>query len=175
MDEIRFVYVTMDGGHNTALREAARLLHRDYGISMHLGLYSMATLKTDDDWQRLEQDVNQADFVFGGMIFGEEHVRPMQRILSQATAPICFITSNPALIYCTRMGKLDLKPADEDEEPGLVKRWMQKLRPKKKGGKSEGYRQTALIRNLTKLMKYVPGKVRDLHTFISAQDRKSVV
>lgn len=166
MSDIRFVYITMDGGHNSALREAAQILKKNHGISMHLSLHSMSSLRTDEDWARLEKDALQADFIFGGMIFGEEHVRPMERILDASSAPKCIITSNPALIYKTNIGRLDLKPADEDEEPGLVKRWMQKLRPKKKG-KQEGYRQTAFIKNMTKLMKYVPGMMRDLHTFIS--------
>jgi magnesium chelatase subunit H len=102
------------------------------------------------------------------MIFGEEHVRPLQEILASLETPTCFITSNPALIYSTRLGKFVLSQPT-DEEPGLIKRWMQKLRPKK-SGKDEGHRQTALLKNLTRLMKYVPGKVRGLHTFISMHD-----
>jgi len=169
METVRFVYVTMDGGHNAALREAARILHERHGVKMQLSLHSAAGLRSDADWQRLEDAAREADFIFGCMIFGEEYVRPMQRILEQTEAPTCFITSNPALIYMTRLGKLSLKQPDEDEKPGLMSRWMQKLRPKKKGT-SEGHRQTALIKNLTKLMKYVPGKVRDLHTFIAMHD-----
>lgn len=169
---VNFVYVTMDGGQDAALREAARLLKAEYDINMALSLYSLPTLRQPEDWKRIEKDINRADFVFGAMIFGEEHVRPLQKILQGSDTPTCFITSNPALIYCNRMGKLDMSSFaqnDEQEEPGLFKRWMQKLRPKK-DGKSEGYRQTTLIKNLTKLMKYVPGKVRDLHTFIAAHD-----
>ncbi|MFP4322429.1 MAG: cobaltochelatase subunit CobN, partial [Anaerolineales bacterium] len=169
----KFVYITMDGGHNAALREAARILHRNHDTEMSLALYSTTGLWDEAKWARLERDVNEADFVFGCMIFGEEYVRPMQRILGETDTPTCVITSNPAIIYCTHVGKLNMakfnKSNDDDEEPGLVKRWMSKLRPKK-DGKKEGYRQTALIRNLTKLMKYVPGQVRDLHTFIAMHD-----
>ncbi len=171
MTPLRFVYMTMDGGHNAALREAARNMQRDYNITMHLSLFSVNTMRTDDDWQRVDHAVREADFIFGCMIFGEEYVRPLEKILATATAPVLFITSNPALIYHTRIGKLDMAPPEEDEEPGLIKRWMQKLRPKKKGdGKGEGHRQTALIKNLTRFMKYIPGMMRDLHTFISAHD-----
>ncbi|PJF24794.1 MAG: magnesium chelatase subunit H, partial [Phototrophicales bacterium] len=167
--DLHFVYVTMDGGHNSALREAAGYLKRDYDINMHLALYSMPHLRDESDWARLERDIHAADFIYGCMIFGEEHVRPMERILDSVQTPTCFITSNPALIYRTRLGKLSLKPAPEGEEQGMFKRWMQRLRPKK-SGKAEGHRQTQFIKNLTKYMKYMPGMMRDLHTFIAMHD-----
>lgn len=168
MKEVRFVYITMDGLHNTALREAATLLHQQHGVKMSLGLYQTSAMRSPEDWARLERDVRQANFIFGCMIFGEEHVRPLQTLLQSVETPTCMITSNPALIYCTRLNKFVLAQP-KDEEPGLISRWMQKLRPKK-NGRSEGHRQTALLKNLTKLMKYVPGKVRDLHTFIAMHD-----
>jgi magnesium chelatase subunit H len=167
--DLHFVYVTMDGGHNSALREAAGCLKRDYDINMHLALHSMSHLRDQTDWERLENDIRAADFIYGCMIFGEEHVRPLERILDSVQTPTCFITSNPALIYRTRLGKLSLKPAPEGEEQGMFKRWMQRLRPKK-SGRAEGHRQTAFIKNLTKYMKYMPGMMRDLHTFIAMHD-----
>jgi magnesium chelatase subunit H len=172
--ELHFVYITMDGGHNSALHQAARLLHENHGVRMRVSPYSTTGKWDTADWERLERDINSADFVFGCMIFGEDFVRPMVKILETSDTPRVFITSNPAVIYCSKMGKLDMssfaRNKDEDEkEPGLFKRWMQKLRPKK-DGKKEGYRQTALTKNITKLMKYIPGKLRDLHTFIAMHD-----
>ncbi len=166
---VKMLYVTMDGGHNAALREAVRQIEQTHGISIQLALHTAPALRDPAMWQKLEQDAMQADFIFGCMIFGEEFVRPMQDILAKTNAPICFITSNPALIYMTRLGKFVLAPKNEDKEPGLVSKWMQKLRPKS-NGRSEGHRQTSMITNLTKLMKYVPGKVRDLHTFIACHE-----
>ncbi len=168
MDDLRFVYITMDGLHNTALREAANIFQQRHNINLRLGLHTTAAMRDETAWERLENDIKQADFIFGCMVFGEENVRPMQRMLQEIDTPTCFITSNPALIHCTRLGKLSLAPKKE-EETGFMSRWMQKLRPKKQG-RSEGHRQTALLKNLTKLMKYVPGKVRDLHTFIAMHD-----
>jgi magnesium chelatase subunit H len=185
-EHLNFVYVTMDGGHNSALHQAARLMQERHGIRVKLALHSMASLRDDAAWQKLASDVDQADFVFGCMIFGEDHVRPLEAILKQTETPKLFITSNPALIYKTHIGKLDLSTreknpgkhapeaeadddAEADENPGLFKRWLQKLRPAK-SAKAERKRQTALTMNLTKIMKYLPGKMRDLHTFISAHD-----
>jgi magnesium chelatase subunit H len=169
MSAVNFVYLTMDGGHNAALRKAVKMIQQEHGVTVNMALHSTADLGSDESWARLERDILAADVVFGGMIFGEEYVRPLVRIFEKTDVPRVIVTSNPAAIYCTKLGNLELKPPDENEEPGLMKRWMQKLRPKK-DGKSEGHRQTSFIKNLTKMMKYVPGKVRDLHTFIAMHD-----
>ncbi|MEO1164135.1 MAG: magnesium chelatase subunit H [Chloroflexota bacterium] len=166
---IRFVYLTMDGGHDAAVQEAAKIVGEQYPINLHISQYSLAKMRDDNIWQRLEKDMQEADFIFGCMIFSEEFVRPMEAILDQLDKPMLFITSNPAMIYRTKIGKLSLKPPDEDEEPSLIKKWMQRLRPRKKG-KDEGQRQTALVKNFTKFMKYLPGMMRDLHTFIASHD-----
>jgi magnesium chelatase subunit H len=168
-DSAHFVYITMDGGHNAALRTAAAELEREYGIRMNLSLHRSPDLKTEADWQRLENDIDRADFIFGCMIFGEDQVRPLQKILEDRETPTCFITSNPAIIRTTRLGKFVMKPQEEaDSSPGPLKRMMNWLRPKK--GRSEGKSQTALLQNLTKVMKYIPGKARDIHTFVAMHD-----
>jgi len=170
-DIAHFVYVTMDGGHNSALREAVTLLENDCGIRMRLSLHRSTDLHTDADWQRLADDLVDADFLFGCMIFGEEQVRPMQRILADSDTPACFIASNPALIRSTRLGNFSMKPAkvsDENEQPSRFKRILNWMRPK--NGRSAGAGQTALLMNLTKVMKYIPGKARHVHTFIAMHD-----
>ncbi len=78
------------------------------------------------------------------------------------------ITSNPALIRCTRLGKFALQQRAEESEPGLLMRWARKFRPK--GGHGEGQRQMAMLRNLGKIMKHIPGKARDLHGYIAVHD-----
>ncbi|MEM1080765.1 MAG: magnesium chelatase subunit H, partial [Pseudomonadota bacterium] len=167
--DIRFVFISMDGLHNSALREAAQQIQAEHGIHLKLGLYETASMRHDADWERLEADIARADFVFGCMIFGEAHVRPLVKLLEQYQPEACFITSNPALIYCTRLDKFVLAQPKSEDEQSFMGRWMQKLRPKK-SGKDEGHRQTALLKNLTKMMKYIPGKARGLHTFISMHD-----
>jgi len=165
---MRFLFLTMDGNHGAALREATRSLQFDYGIDVQLTLYNATSLRDDEAWQRLAADVARADFVFGSMLFGEELVRPLQRILSESHVPICIITSNPALIRCTRLGKFVLQQKDPDAEPGMLKRWMNKFRPKK--GHGEAKRQLAMLRNLGKVMKHIPGKAQDLHSYIAVHD-----
>ncbi len=165
---MRFIFLTMDGNHTAALREAAGMLQRDHGIDLQLAVYNATTLHNDEAFRHLAEDVNRANFVFGAMLFGEELVRPLQDILANTPTPVCVVTSNPALIRCTHMGKFALKPKVADEQPSLIKRWMKKFRPK--GGHGEGKRQLALLRNLGKIMKHIPGKARDLHSYIAVHD-----
>jgi magnesium chelatase subunit H len=162
---MRFVFLTMDGNHFAALRKGAELLRRDEGIALSLGCYDTNALRTGADWQRLADDVAACDFVFGSMLFGEEFVRPLERVLEQAHAPVCIITSNPALIRKTCIGHFDLRKKVEEQEASLLSRWMHKFRPK--NGRGEGQRQLALMRNLGRVLQHIPGKARDLATYIA--------
>ncbi|MBK9710683.1 MAG: magnesium chelatase subunit H [Kouleothrix sp.] len=165
---MRFIFLTMDGNHGAALRQAAELLRREHAVDVDIHLYNATSLRSDEDWRRLEQDAAGADFIFGAMLFGEEFVRPIQRILGATTAPASVITSNPSLIRCTRLGKFVLQQRADDREPGLLSQWIRKFRPK--GGQGEGHRQLASLRNLGKIMKHIPGKARDLHSYIAVHE-----
>ncbi len=166
---MRFLFLTMDGNHNAALREAAHQLQLEHDIDLQLGLYDVNSLNGKEAMERFAADAARSDFIFGSMLFGEELVRPLQTILGEIETPVCIITSNPTLIRCTHIGKLSLAPKDEDSAPSAMRRWMKKLRPKK-GGHGEGKRQLAMLRNLGKIMKFIPGKAKDLHTYISVHD-----
>ena len=165
---MRFLFLTMDGNHAAALREAASRLQHEHKVDIHLTFYNATTLRTDEDWEALNADIKRSDFVFGSMLFGEELVRPLVASLSESNAATCVITSNPTLIRCTKLGKFVLKQKDKDKEPGLLSRWMQRFRPKK--GHGEAKRQLTMLRNLGKIMKHIPGKARDLHSYIVIHD-----
>lgn len=117
---MRFVFLTMDGNHGAALREATAMLHQAHGVSVDLALYNATTMRTEDDFARLAAGVRGADFVFGSMLFGEELVRPLEIALADAPCPVCIITSNPALIDATKIGKLSFKQHDESEEQSTL-------------------------------------------------------
>ncbi len=162
---MRFVFLTMDGTHSAALREAAATLSRDYGLDLQLHFYDAPSLRSSEHWQRLAQDAARADFIFGARLFGEEFVRPLGQVLAQTRCPICIITSNPALIQQTRLGKFVLHPQDEGSKPGLLQQLARKFRPR--GGSGEIQRQLALLRNVGKVLKHIPGKARDVYTYIA--------
>ena len=163
---MRLIFLTVDGNHTAALRTAAERLRREHGVGITLCMYDASSLRSEADWQRLAADVAAADFIFGARLFGEELIRPLERLLKHAAAPVCIITSNPALIQCSHLGLFDLRKGDTEQEPGVIQQWIKKLRPQ--GGSGEAKRQLAVLRNLTKVLKLIPGKARDIYTYAVA-------
>ncbi len=163
---MRLIFLTVDGNHTAALRAAAERLRREHGVGITLCMYDASSLRSEADWQRLAADVAAADFIFGARLFGEELIRPLEQMLKHAAAPVCIITSNPALIQCSHLGLFDLRKGDAEQEPGVIQQWIKKLRPQ--GGSGEAKRQLAVLRNLTKVLKLIPGKARDIYTYAVA-------
>ncbi|MBP1467874.1 magnesium chelatase subunit H [Candidatus Chloroploca sp. M-50] len=162
---MRIIFLTIDGNHAAALHAAAARIKAEHGVEVHAACYDAASLRDESGWQRLERDLKGAAFVFGARLFGEEYVRPLERLLGAASCPVLVITSNPALIRMTRLGKFSLAPQAE-ESGGMLRQWVKKLRPQ--GGAGEARRQLAVLRNLSKVLKLIPGKARDLYTYIVA-------
>jgi magnesium chelatase subunit H len=165
---MRFVFLTMDGTHSAALREAATHLHHTHGITLQLGLYHATSLRSQEDWHALEQDAATADFIFGARLFGEDYVRPLGQVMSRVNCPVCIITSNPSLIHHTQLGKFSLQQGDEEASngrPTLLQQLGKKFKPG--SGAGEIRRQLAVLRNLSKVLKHIPGKARDLYTYIA--------
>lgn len=165
---MRFVFLTMEATNNSALKSAAEELNRRFDTGIEVSLFNLGLRHDSDQWEKLERAFRSADFIFGSMLFSEEIVRPLEPLLDKAACPICIITSNPALLTRTKMGKFSLrKPMDDQQkEPGIFRQWAAKLKPKHSHGESR--RQLALARNVGRIMKYIPGKARDIHTFIAA-------
>jgi magnesium chelatase subunit H len=164
---MRFLFITMEATNNSVLKSAAAELSREFGLELDVFMYNLGLNHGPQVWERLSKDVPVADFIFGSMLFSEEIVRPLEQLLETATCPVCMITSNPALISQTRVGRFSMqKPKDDEKPQGIFRQWAAKLKPTHSS--SEGGRQLAMVRNVGKLMKHIPGKARDIHTFISA-------
>jgi magnesium chelatase subunit H len=165
---MRFLFITMEATNNSVLKSAAADLNREFGLDLEVSMFNLGLHHGKTAWEKLEKEIPGADFIFGSMLFSEDIVRPLEKLLEHASCPVCMITSNPALINQTRVGRFSLQKQREDEKPqGIFKQWAAKLKPNHSGG-GEGQRQLALVRNVGKLMKHIPGKARDIHTFISA-------
>lgn len=159
---MRVVILTTQDNYAVGLRTAAAAIRRDHGVDVQLAIYNAADLADPARLEAIARDVAKADFVFGAMLFGETYVRPLQPILAGASCPVAVIMSNPALTKLTRIGKFNLADqSDEDGHGGI----MQALRPKH--GHGEVSRQLAFVKSLAKILKFLPGRFRDLHTFIS--------
>lgn len=165
---MHFIFLTMEATNNGTVAAAATALNERYGTGLRTSVFSLGLHNSPATWRRLEEELPEADFVFGSMLFSEEVVRPLLPLLEPLACPVCIITSNPALVEMTRLGRFTLRKPKESEEtaPGLFSKWMGKLKPRHSNGESQ--RQLALARNVSKVMKHLPGKARDIHTFIAA-------
>ncbi|KZK73427.1 MAG: magnesium chelatase [Pelodictyon luteolum] len=165
---MHFVFLTMEATNTGTLRAAAGELNRRFKTDLEVSVFSLGLHNSPQLWEELRGALPRADFVFGSMLFSEEIVRPLEMLLEPLSCPVCMITSNPALVNQTRLGRFSLRKPKKEEErpPGFFKQWTDKLKPKHSGGESQ--RQLALVRNASRLLKHLPGKARDIHTFISA-------
>jgi len=164
---MRFLFITMEPTNNSVLKSAAAELSREFSLDLDVSMFNLGLNHGRHTWEKLEREIPDADFIFGSMLFSEEIVRPLEELLATAACPVCMITSNPALINQTRVGRFSLQKQTEEEKPqGIFKQLASKLKPVHNS--SESQRQLSLVRNVGKLMKHIPGKARDIHTFISA-------
>ncbi|NMW20261.1 MAG: magnesium chelatase subunit H [Chlorobiaceae bacterium] len=165
---MHFVFLTMEATNNSALKAAAGELNRKFHTGLEVSIFSLGLHNSKKLWETLETALPNADMVFGSMLFSEEIVRPLEKLLEPLACPVCMITSNPALITQTRLGRFSLrKPKmEEPKESNIFKQWASKLMPKHSHGESQ--RQLNLVRNVSKFMKHIPGRARDIHTFIAA-------
>ena len=165
---MHFVFLTMEATNNSALKSAAKRLNRNFDTGIEVSMFNLGLQHDGLQWEKLEKAFHAADFIFGSMLFSEEIVRPLERLLDKAAAPICIITSNPALLTRTRLGKFSMRKAgaEGEKEPGMFRQWAARLKPKQSHGETQ--RQLAMARNIGKLMKHIPGRARDIHTFIAA-------
>ena len=162
---MRFVFLCIESNNAPALRQAAASIEREYGLRLAIDYFTPPDMHTTADWERLAHAVARADFVFGSMLFGEEYVRPLSDILASASCPVCMIMSSPSLIRQTRIGKFDLRPKPESQ-PSAFRQWLSQFQPKH--GHGEIQRQMSLVRGLSKMLKFLPGKARDIHTYVTA-------
>lgn len=162
---MRFVFLCIEANNAPALRQAAASIEREYGLRLAIDYFTPPNMHSAADWERLAASVARADFVFGSMLFGEEYVRPLSDILSSASCPVCMIMSSPSLIRQTRVGKFDLRPKPAAEQSAF-RQWLSQFQPKH--GHGEIQRQMSLVRGLSKMLKFLPGKARDIHTYVMA-------
>lgn len=165
---MHFVFLTMEATNNGALKGAVRRLNRNFGTGLEISLFNLGLHHDTGQWKKLEKAFGSANFIFGSMLFSEEVVRPLEELLDKVTCPICIITSNPVLLNRTRIGRFSMRKSgsNEEKEPSVFRQWAAKLRPKHNHG--ENHRQLVLARNIGKIMKYLPGKAQDIHTFMVA-------
>jgi magnesium chelatase subunit H len=161
------VIVTMDSHFGAAVDQARAALAADLpGLEL--------IVHTADEWasdpvalRHCLDDIARADIVVAAMLFLDDHVRAVLPALT-ARRPHCQamvgLLSAGEVVKLTRLGRFDMQA----EAKGPVA-WLKKLRGSKKPGEgSSGAGQMQMLKQLPKLLRFIPGTAQDVRTYMLA-------
>jgi magnesium chelatase subunit H len=155
----------MDGHLAGAFASAESALKKEWpGLSIELhSADQWATSKTA--LAECHQAIAQADIIVSAMLFLEDHVRLVSEQLAarrQDCDAIFCALSAAEIVKQTRFGKLDMA-----NEPGGALAMLKKLKGKREGNAkiSAGESQMRLLRNLPKVLRFIPGAAQDLRVY----------
>ena len=164
---VRVVMVTLDSHvAGTASRAEATLRRQLPGLSL--------VVHAADEWgsdpvalARCTADIRDADVVFVAMMFLDDHIRAVLPALAErranCDAMLCCMSAGE-VVRLTRLGKLDM--STEATGPLAL---LKKLRGRRTGAEgSSGHGQMRMLRQLPRLLRFVPGTAQDLRCYFLA-------
>ena len=160
---VRVVLVTMDSHLSGAAMRAANTLKKEIP-GLQLLIHAADEWGSDDAaLTQCRHDIAIADIVVAAMLFLDEHVRAVLPDLearrAKCDALVCCMSAGEA-VRLTRMGKLDMS----SQAKGAMS-WLKSLRGKKTGNGSSGKGQMKLLRQLPKILRFIPGAAQDLRAY----------
>jgi magnesium chelatase subunit H len=163
---MRVTIVTMDSHLAGAMLHARGDLAREIpGLEL--------SIHAADEWAGDEvalaachADIARADIVIASMLFLEEHIAAVMPALvarrPHCDAMVCMLSAGEVM-KLTRLGRFDMG-AEASGIMGLLK----KLRGAKKGGSSSGQGQMKMLRELPRLLRFIPGTAQDVRAYFLA-------
>jgi magnesium chelatase subunit H len=160
---LRVVVVTMDSHLSGAAARAEAQVRRDYP-GLELAIHAA------DEWgedeaalARCRADIARGDIVIATMLFLDDHVRPVLDALAarraSCDAMVCCMSAGE-VVRLTRMGRFDMSV-----ESGGAVGWLKKLRGKRAAKTPGGRGEMRMLRQLPKLLRFVPGTAQDLRAY----------
>jgi magnesium chelatase subunit H len=109
--------------------------------------------------------VNGADMVIANLLFIEEHINailPELRAARDRCDGFVGVIADGQITRLTKMGGLDMSAPSSG-----VMALLKKLKPSRKAGQSaeSGEKQMRMLRNLPKILRFMPGKAQDLRAW----------
>jgi magnesium chelatase subunit H len=159
---LRVTLVTMDSHLSTASIRAAESLRAELpGLTFRI--HAADRWNADPDaLARCREDIAAADILIVTMLFLDDHIRAILPALEarrdHCDAMVCCLAAGE-VIRLTRMGRLSM--AGGDQGPMA---WLKRLRGKAKSG-SSGKGQMAMLRQLPRLLRFLPGTAQDLRAY----------
>ncbi|MFZ4405766.1 MAG: magnesium chelatase subunit H [Paracraurococcus sp.] len=163
MIPVRVAIVTMDSHFGSAVTDARQQLRRSLP-GLELSLHAADEFAADPvALAACIEDIGRADIIIAGMLFLEDHIRLVQPALAarrdNCDALVCALSA-PEVMRLTRLGKFSMA-GEAKGIVGLLKR----LRGKPKGAAASGKGQMKMLRELPKLLKFIPGTAQDVRAY----------
>jgi magnesium chelatase subunit H len=160
---VKVALVTLDSHLADAAERAARLLAAGTP-AIEFTLHAVAEWGSDPEArERCRQAIAEADVIIASMLFMDEHVQavlPWLAARREQCDALVAIMSASEIVRLTRLGRFSMDGA-QGGAVGLLKR----LRGSKGKGKTAGARQLALVRQLPRILRFIPGTAQDLRAF----------
>jgi magnesium chelatase subunit H len=164
---VRVVMVTLDSHvAGTAARAEATLRRELPGLE--LAIHAADEWGTDDAaLERCRAAIARADIVFATMMFLEDHIRAVLPALAarrdHCDAMLCCMSAGE-VVRLTRLGRFDMS-VEATGPLALLKR----LRGKRTAsGGSSGAGQMKMLRQLPRLLRFIPGTAQDMRSYFLA-------
>ena len=163
---MRVVVVTMDSHLASAMVHARGDLRREIP-GLDLNVHAADEWASDDGaLSECLADIARADIVIASMLFLEDHIKAVLPALAarrdHCQAMVCMLSAGEVM-KLTRIGRFDMG-AEATGIMGLLK----KLRGAKKEGGSSGQKQMKMLRELPKLLRFIPGTAQDVRAYFLA-------
>ncbi len=164
-EPVRVVMVTMNSHlFGAASRVAERLRAEIPGLEL--------AMHAADEWDRdgaldsCRDDIARGDIVIATMLFLDDHIQAVLPALAarrdQCDAMLCCMSAGE-VVKLTRMGKFDM--AGEAKGPLAM---LKKLRGRSGGNTTAGQGQMKMLRQLPKIMRFIPGTAQDVRAYFLA-------
>ncbi len=164
--KIRVTFITMDSHLATALTRAGESLRAELpglDLSMHAA----------DEWASdttalaaCHQAIARADIVVATMLFLDDHIRAvlpaLQARRDACDAMLCCLSAGE-VVKLTKLGRFNMS-VEAQGVIGMLKR----LRGNAKGGGSSGHGQMRMLRQMPKLLRFIPGTAQDVRSYFLA-------
>ena len=160
---VRVVVVTMDSHLSGAAHRAETSLRRELpGLEL--------VMHAADEWgsdpealAACKADIATGDIVIAAMLFLEDHIQAVLPALTarrdSCDAMLCCMSAGEVM-RLTRLGRFNM--ATEARGPLAM---LKKLRGGKPGGGSSGAGQLKMLRQLPRLMRFIPGTAQDVRAY----------
>ncbi|WP_288582792.1 cobaltochelatase subunit CobN, partial [uncultured Methylobacterium sp.] len=165
LPELRVVIVTLDNHLAGAVERARRELSKT-DPALILGFHAAAEWETDPSaLESCRADIARADIVLSAMLFMDEHVQAVLPALL-ARRPHCDAMvgclSAAEVVRTTRMNRF----AMDGSQRGALD-FLKRLRGKSGPGGTQGNgaRQMALIRQIPRILRFIPGSAQDVRAY----------